>query len=134
MTKRIIILSFCFLFLVSTTGLPITIHFCKMLNSVSINKKCGMCGMDHRHGNTAQGTSITKPMSQCCHTETFNNNVKDNFLSVSAGLNVNTLSVIMICPAECSFCSYVSAIQFNDTSPPRLTNNNLYLFNSLLLI
>jgi hypothetical protein len=134
MIKRIVILSFCMLFLVSTTGLPITIHFCKMLSSVSVNKNCSMCGMDRKHENTSQGTSIKKPMSSCCHTETFDNNVKDNFLSFSIEMNVHIISTAMICPAECSFCSFIGSIQFTDTSPPGLISNNLYLFNSILLI
>lgn len=134
MTKRIIILTFCMLFLVSTTGLPLTIHFCKMKASASVNKKCSMCMMDAKHSKTPDGTSLKRAIGQCCHTETFDNNVKDNFLSLSNEVNFNSLSVIMICPVECSFCSYVSSIQFNDTSPPRLLSNNLYLFNSILLI
>lgn len=134
MTKRIIILTFCMLFLVSTTGLPITIHFCRMLSSVSVNKKCSMCGMERKQENSAQGTSIKKPMSSCCHTETFNNNVKDNFLSFNTEMNFHSFSVMMICPVECSFCSYISSTQFTNTSPPGLLSNNLYLFNSILLI
>jgi len=37
MTKRIIILSFCFLFLVSTTGLPLTIHIARNGKTLLIN-------------------------------------------------------------------------------------------------
>jgi hypothetical protein len=134
MTKRIIILSFCMLFLVSTTGLPLTIHFCKMKNSVSVNSKCGMCMGGCQHEKSAQGVSLHKAMSQCCHTEIFDKNVKDNFLSIDTDVNNHSLSVVVICPVECSFSSFNSTIQFTDTSPPRLVTNNLYLFNSILLI
>jgi hypothetical protein len=134
MTKRIIILSFCMLFLVSTTGLPLTIHFCKMKSSSNGNKKCGMCMMEGKHSKSSDVTSLRRAMSNCCHTETFDNNVKDNFLSFSTELNVHALCVEMICPVDYSFCSIISSTQFTDTSPPRLLSNNIYLFNSLLLI
>jgi len=134
MTKRIIILSFCMLFLVSTTGLPLTIHFCKMKSSTSVNKKCGMCMNVSRHAKTSEGASITRDMSTCCHTETLDNNLKDNFLSFNTEMNFHSLGVTMICPVDYSFCSYITSVQFTDTSPPRLLSNNLYLFNSLLLI
>ena len=134
MTKRIIILSFCMLFLVSTTGLPLTIHFCKMKGSASVNKTCGMCMNSSKHAKTSEGTSISRDMSNCCHTESFNNNVKDNFLFFNNEMSFYSLGVTMICPVDCPFCSHLSSIQFNDTSPPRLLSNNLYLFNSILLI
>jgi hypothetical protein len=134
MTKRIIILSFCMLFLVSTTGLPLTVHFCKMKSSASVNKNCGMCMMTGKHSKSSDVTSLRRAMGNCCHTETFDNNVKDNFLSFNTELNVHALCVELICPVDYSFCSIMSSIQFTDTSPPRLLSNNLYLFNSILLI
>jgi hypothetical protein len=134
MTKRIIILSFCMLFLVSTTGLPLTIHFCKMKSSSSINKKCGMCMNESKQCKTSEDTSLKRAMSTCCHTETLDNNLKDNFLSFNTEMNFHSLGVTMICPVDCPFCSHISSIQFTDTSPPRLLSNNLYLFNSILLI
>lgn len=134
MTKRIIILSFCMLFLVSTTGLPLTIRFCKMKSASSSNKKCGMCMMESKHSKSTEGTILKRAMGNCCHTETLDNNLKDNFLSFSTEMNFHSLSVLMICPVESSFCSHISSIQFTDTSPPRLLSNNLYLFNSILLI
>src|ERR1035437_3957847 len=134
MAKRIIILSFCMLFLVSTTGLPLTIHFCKMKGSASVNKKCGMCMNASKHGKTSEVISLRRDVSNCCHIETLDNNLKDNFLSFNTEMNFHSLSVIMICPVDCPFCSHISSIQFTDTSPPRLLSNNLYLFNSILLI
>jgi hypothetical protein len=134
MTKRIIILSFCMLFLVSITGLPLTIHFCKMMGSSFGNKKCGMCMMEGKHSKSLDVISLRRAMGNCCHTETLNNNVKDNFLSFNTEMNFSSLGVTMIYPVDCPFCSHISSIQFNDTSPPRLVSNNLYLFNSLLLI
>jgi hypothetical protein len=134
MTKRIIILSFCMLFLVSTTGLPLTVHFCRMKSSVSVNKNCGMCMMSGKHSKSSGAISLRRAMGNCCHTETFDNNVKDNFLSFNTGLNISSISFEMICPVDCSFCSFICSTQFTDTSPPRLLSNNLYLFNSILLI
>ena len=134
MTKRIIILSFCMLFLVSTTGLPLTVHFCKMKSSSSGNKKCGMCMMEGKHSKSSDVISLRRAMSSCCHTETFDNNVKDNFLSFTTEMNIHLHFAAMISPVDYSFCSYISAVQFTDTSPPRLLSNNLYLFNSILLI
>ena len=134
MTKRIIILSFCMLFLVSTTGLPLTVHFCKMKSTSNGKKMCGMCMMEGKHSKSSDAISLRRAMGNCCHTETFDNNVKDNFLSFNTELNVQVLSLEMICPVDYSFCPIISSIQFTDTSPPRLLTNNLYLINSILLI
>jgi hypothetical protein len=90
--------------------------------------------MEGKHSKSLDVISLRRAMSSCCHTETFDNNVKDNFLSFSTELNVHALSGEMICPVDYSFCPIISSVQFTDTSPPRLVSNNLYLFNSILLI
>ncbi|MDR3665493.1 MAG: hypothetical protein P4L35_01500 [Ignavibacteriaceae bacterium] len=134
MTKRIIILSFCILFLVSTTGLPLTIHICKMMGTVSVNTKCTMCKGSCQHSKSSEITGLRLAMGNCCHTETFDKKVKDNFLSFDTEMNFHSSGVVMICPVDCSFCSYLSSVPYADTSPPGLLSNNLYLFNSILLI
>jgi hypothetical protein len=134
MIKRIIILSFCFLFLVSTTGLPLTIHFCKMTKKTYVNKSCSMCGMDNCANKTSNDVSIKRAMGSCCHTSTFDNNIKDNFLAFNTDFNFHSLSIIMVLQVECPVNLYTNTISFNDTSPPPLLNNNLYLFNSIFLI
>jgi len=134
MIKRIIILSFCFLFLVSTTGLPLTLHFCKMTKTTYVNKTCNMCGMDNDIAKTSNVVNIKRALGSCCHTSTFDNNVKDNFLSFKTELNFSSVSLLMVCPFECPINLFSNAIGYNDTSPPPLRNNNLYLVNSILLI
>ena len=134
MLKRITILSFCLLFLVSTTGLPLTIHFCKMKKTSYINKNCEMCGMDVNTGQTSDQVSVKRALGSCCHTSTFDNNVKDNFLSFKTELNYQSFSLLMVCPVLCQISLLSNTVSFNNTSPPPLLNNNLYLANSILLI
>jgi hypothetical protein len=134
MIKRIIILSFCFLFLVSTTGLPLTIHFCKMNKTSYVNKTCSMCGMDISTEKTSNVVSIKRALGSCCHTSTFDNNVKDNFLSIKTEFNFYSVSLLMVCPVECQINLFSNTISFNDSSPPTQLSNNLYLINSILLI
>jgi len=134
MLRRIVILSFCLLFLVSTTGLPLTIHFCKMTKKTIINSSCNMCGMDMSASKSTDIPSVRRALGSCCSTSTFDNNVKDNFLSFQKEFNYTSVSLLIICPAVCPINLYGNTISFNDTSPPGQLSSNLYLVNSILLI
>jgi hypothetical protein len=60
--------------------------------------------------------------------------VKDNFLSFKTELAFHPFSSVIVCPVDCPINFFNHTISFNDTSPPPLLNNNLYLLNSILLI
>jgi hypothetical protein len=61
MKKRIAILSLVFLFLVSTTGLPVTYHLCEMMGEKSLDE-CEMCAVE-----------VEKVESSCCSEEDSDN-------------------------------------------------------------
>jgi RecJ-like exonuclease len=64
MKKKISILTLTFLFLVSTTGLPIYSHYCEMMGKRS-SSECEMCKAE-----------IEKVESSCCSENTSDNNLK----------------------------------------------------------
>ena len=134
MTKRIIILTFSILFLVSTTGLPLTIHFCKMQKSGTVNKKCAMCMAEQNSDKTHNDLSVKRALGSCCQTVTFNNNIKDNFLSLKTELNLHSFSFILVFTSDCPASLVNKTVCYTDSSPPPEQNNNLYLLNSILLI
>ena len=77
------IFSFLFLFVVSTTGLPITINLCKM--AVSEREQCTMhqepvssnCCSEE---TSDSGPSISFDKSSCCQTEFVYKKVEDQYL------------------------------------------------------
>jgi hypothetical protein len=143
MFKKISILSLLLLFFVSTTGLPLTIHFCNMLNK-EVSATCDMhmssqqIGMMHepcQDQNTNDNIVSLKTMD-CCKTETIIAGVKDSFITnktetqkilISDLMPVSSISVI-------DLSLKISTYSFIDTSPPPLTSNHIYIDNSILLI
>ena len=61
MKKRISILTLILLFLVSTTGMPVTYHLCLMMQEKSLNE-CDVCKEE-----------IEKIANSCCAEETMEN-------------------------------------------------------------
>lgn len=129
MIKKPIILLFALFFLLSNTGLPLTIHFCKMQN-VS-KKKCSSCNM---HQEDSKQVQISKITGKCCQTSVIKSNIKDNYLSSKVSDDSKCFTSVLICSQQINFQSYLKDIPKKDTSPPLISPGNLYLFNSILLI
>ncbi len=135
MKKRISILTLALLFFASTTGLPLVLHYCEMMESVSLeicemHKQSSCCGEESN-----ANVYITSGYDPCCSTKLVDSSVKDNFvISKIEQTQKNLLPVILIIN-QTDIYSFASFNKFyNDTSPPLLTDNHLYLTNSILLI
>ncbi len=138
MKKKFSIILLVFLFIVSTIGLPLSINFCSMMDTPQV----GMCEM---HSNdTACETEIhhiilkTELTRQdCCKTEIIDKAISDKYLQVDIhkhNLNYNIIAVINPNLTE-NIGSFVNSVHyFNDSSPPSLSNNHIYLSISILLI
>lgn len=139
MLRKIKIASFLLLFVVSTTGLPITINLCKM--AVPEREQCTMHQEPVRSNCCSEETSDSGPSisfdkSSCCQTEFVYKKVEDQYLlnktNLDFSLYENILQSVEIVPSLTEISNNVS--YFNDSSPPFLIDPDLYITNSILLI
>jgi len=75
--------------------------------------------------------------NNCCSTKTIDTSVKDEYLSQKNGNSDNIQSLVFVLtnnPFESIEQLNSNKKYFQDFSPPLLTNNTLYLSNSVLLI
>ena len=143
MFKKVSILTLLLLFFVSTTGLPLTIHFCNILNK-EVKSACilhtpqkktteinCMCEKEESRTNI---TSIKE--EECCTIKVVIAGVKDSFISNKT--ETQNQSVTIILPVTVTSLpkteQEISTYTFIDTSPPLQQDNSLYLSNSILLI
>ncbi len=141
MYRKILISVLSMMFLVSTTGLPVTINFCKMADFGEM----GECTMHHKPvksrccsvevSESSVTISFNKP--DCCQTEFIYNKVSDDFIYNKSGMNFYSTydeliqPVTLFLPAINS--SFVSSF-YSDSSPPFLINPELHITNSIFLI
>ena len=135
MKKKISVISLILLFSVSTIGLPITINFCMMMDtplsvSCEMNSEC----QNESHSNSSTSEFVK---ADCCKTEIIDKAISDNYLQPDIQINsLNHNIVAVINPnLEENNNSIIDPVHyFNDTSPPALSNNHIYLSISILLI
>jgi len=143
MIKKISILTLLIFFFVSTTGLPVTIHFCNMTEK-EMSSTCSMHMPEKQVADTHSTCNEENPaeknisieMQDCCKTETIIASVEDSFLTSkteSQNKLLNELSpvsefTIILIP------QHISTYSFIDTSPHLLQSNKLYLTNLIFLI
>jgi hypothetical protein len=136
MKKNYFILTLALLFFASTTGLPLVLHYCQMMESVSLE----VCEM-HKQNKTCccetgnNEIRFTKGFDPCCSTKLLDKSVKDNFVvSKPDLLSKAQLTIVLLINQNIDFSFYLSNTFYTDTSPPPLLNNHLYLNNSVFLI
>jgi hypothetical protein len=144
MNKKILILSLTIVFLVSTTGLPITYHLCKMMEAKSLSK-CEMCKIDMEKqeysccSNDEENNSvlIKSQKSSCCQNEFVYNKVEDEFVNTKTDVNFYSSSEILFQPIVLISNTFDFSLEesfYCDSSPPFLINPEIFITNSILLI
>lgn len=135
--KRIYILTLSFIFLVSTTGMPLIIHYCKMMETASLQacemhskeiKQSSCCNEDNNNG-----PSVKKVIDECCKDFVVDHSVKETFITSKTEINI-PIYLYTHLPVEFNLTSNYQTNQEIDTSPPPLLSNKIYLANSILLI
>jgi len=141
MTKRILILTLTLLFLVSTTGLPVTINLCKMADAEDADQCMmhrkpikSMCCAEETSENQITFSSV---IPNCCQTTFVYNKVEDEFVNSKTENKFYSSSEIVstpvfLIPHTIDFTFEESC--YNDSSPPFLINPELHITNSILLI
>jgi len=144
MKKKIFILTLTTLFLVSTTGLPVSYHLCQMMEQKSISE-CEVCKYEMNKIVMSCCTEETdeypvKIISEnpvCCQTQFVYNKVEDEFLYNKTDVNFfstsyNPFQLLVLIAPIIDFSSSESF--YCDSSPPFLINSELHITNSVLLI
>lgn len=144
MKQKIFILTLTFVFLVSTTGLPVTYHLCKMMEEKSVSE-CGMCKIEMQKLNSSccsenfsdYSVIIKSEKSACCQDEFVYKKVEDEFVNNKSNVNIFSSSEIffqqiVLIPFNIDFS--LSESFYCDSSPPFLINSELHITNSVLLI
>lgn len=145
MIKKISILTLLLLFFVSTTGLPLTIHFCNMAESMGkmdmATCACHMHNSDRMHKACSLFKVDTKRVSvksqNCCDSEiSFVKHIKDSFLSNKTEIRkeLSTQEILVTAIPVIQQSQDFSYYTYADTSPPPLLHNQIYIFNSVFLI
>jgi hypothetical protein len=144
MKKKIFILTLTVLFLVSTTGLPVSYHLCKMMQEKSLSE-CEVCKAEIEKiepsccgKETSQyPVKISSENPVCCQEEFVYNKVDDEFVNNKTEVNFFSSSenlfqsIIIISP---SFDFSIEESFYCDSSPPFLINPEIHITNSVLLI
>lgn len=143
MIKKVSILTLLLLFFISTTGLPLSIHFCQMENN-NESQTCPthneMMKKIHQSCNQDQDKSsyFTSERGSCCKSGIADKPVTDNFLQADSQKHNPKLSFVVPAIFLNLFADYNLRAglfnHFSDSSPPSLINNHIYLDNSILLI
>ena len=135
MKKKISVISLILLFFISTIGLPLSINICSMMGTVHAS----LCKMNSECENEIYNPSFNSESikSDCCKTEIIDKSIHDQYLQNNIKkLNLNQYKILALnsdIPVDNSLL--ISPVKyFNDTSPPPLLNNHIYLSNSVLLI
>jgi hypothetical protein len=142
--KRILILSLSLLFLVSTTGLPVTYHLCQMMGQKSLDV-CEVCTIKLEVVEPSccsedimeYPVTISSENSICCQDEFVYNKVEDQFLFSKSDVyffstSVKLVQTTALLPPSVDFSTENS---FHcDSSPPFLINPKIHITNLSLLI
>jgi hypothetical protein len=136
--RKILSFLFIFIFLVSNTGLPLSLHLCQMMNEVSI-EGCEMCNIEKENksccsDNTA-AEKISSGKSDCCETITAAEPLKDSYVAVKE-YSDSKISDIIPLGEITILADEVEEFQYDEinASPPYYQNQVLYIINSSFLI
>lgn len=142
MKRKVSILTLAFLFFTATTGLPVTLHYCKMMESASyevceMHKPVKIENSCCEKAASEYPVKLTSENSFCCQTEVVYNKVNDLFLTSKTENNSSSSFEILYQPIvslSVELQISVAGSFYNDSSPPFLINPDLHITNSVLLI
>ncbi len=133
---KAVTIGFAALFLVFNIGLPIVIHYCEMMGTVS-HDSCGMCHTDKNDGNKIE---LAKAESSCCQSVIAAESNKTVFLQAQK-TDITTKLHYSIIPSaigglHSSFSidsQYRSKIFLTSTDSPPLIEDIPIFISSLLI-
>jgi hypothetical protein len=140
--KKKLILIVTLLFFLSTTGLPISLHYCQMQSSTSFSS-CEMCSLkeielepsccEEEFDSSVQIKAENS--EQCCATQIIDKSISDNFIPLKLEVKQDPSSSVIYLTNLISKQLILNHQFINSAaSPPFTQHNDLYLQNSVLLI
>ncbi|HSD62545.1 MAG TPA: hypothetical protein VLB50_02070 [Ignavibacteriaceae bacterium] len=97
--------------------------------------------MDNMQGkcledNSAVKINMTKDLPACCQIKIINNNITDNFISSLSDAGTKTSVKIILVSGILNFTPEINLSYniYTSGSPPLISDNHIYLTNSILLI
>jgi len=144
MIRKIYILSFVLTFFISTTGLPLTLHICKMMEMENITE-CSMCETSKvevkipccSENMEEEKSVITDFNNPCCELTIIDNKLSDKFF-FSKHNTKEEFSLVSILVEDNydnqNNFSFSTSNKLINEFPPGLFTNHLYLVLSVLII
>ena len=138
MKRKVITYFLISVFLFSTIGVPITLHYCRMMESVSF-QSCEVCEKQSSNccKNDEYGTIVNSiNNSDCCNTKLVAEPSSEKYISSSFDIQKIDVKIFVFTILSDHSLSVIvtKGSLISDTSPPTLYSNTLYLNNSILLI
>lgn len=138
MKRKIITYFLLSVFVLSTIGIPVSLHYCEMMDLVSL-QSCGMCDTKASTccDENSQTLNINSPGDvSCCSNRIIASSSNEKYLSAAyENQKTEVKSFVFIIPKQQYITEELSSKTFNsDISPPANRSNSLYLNNSILLI
>ncbi|MFZ1289767.1 MAG: hypothetical protein WAR79_06740 [Melioribacteraceae bacterium] len=138
MIRKIITYYLLSIFLLSTIGVPVTIHYCQMMNSVSF-QVCEMCENSTADCCKNEDTNVSifsQEKVNCCTAKFIVEPLSEKYISAFTEIQkLDEKSFVNILPLEILISQNITNTSFAaDNSPPDTYSNSLYLNNSILLI
>lgn len=138
MKRKVITYFLLSVFVFSTIGIPVSLHYCQMMDLVSL-QSCGMC--DNKASKCCdddKSISIVKSENDvsCCTNKIIAASSDEKYLTVSYEVQkTEAKSFVFIIPTKEYFTEELSNKTLSsDISPPANYSNSIYLNNSILLI
>ena len=144
MKRKISILTLVLLFFASTTGLPITLHLCKMMEMEKMSD-CTMCNSSKDEiqmpcctGEMEKVSNVITDFNDpCCKLSIIDNKLSDKFF-YSKHKSKEEFRLISILVKNSNLnqnnFSFSTSNKLINESPPGLLTNHLYLDLSVLII
>jgi hypothetical protein len=138
MKRKVVTYFLLSVFLFSTIGVPITLHYCRMMESVSF-QSCMMCEKDSSNcckDEDSRTIVVSNQNDSCCNTKIIADPLAEKYISAFYEIQkVDVKAFVYILPSEILISKNVTNTKFaSDNSPPDTYSNSLYLNNSILLI
>lgn len=144
MINKIFTLSLGFLIVLSTSGVPFTIHLCEKVGLVLVDK-CQICEEKREIEKSCCNSSSSKYLNSffvnynkdCCQSKLVENKIDDKFLSVKNEQEIvskkqNHLIIISLFPSQVT--SFEKRLSYLGLSPPVYKKIDLNILLSTFLI
>jgi len=130
-------------FLFSIIGVPVSLHYCEMMQQKSISS-CDICKDEIEivkssccDEETEYNQTISSVNPICCQDEFVYNKIEDEFLINKSDINIlslleNVIQQVVLTPAAQQV--ELAHSFYSDSSPPFLINPEIHITNSALLI